>query len=271
MTRNHTTRELAFDDPTLSALVAPAGVHGVYVQNALASGEGDGFVFVHEGVDAGLCWFGPRGNLVIVAGDELASAAVNALADAMARARHPWRIAMGPTAVVNALRDRTAGKPLLLRDQVYYTGTATSATTALVNDDVRSAQRGDRDRLVQATLLLNASDLNIEPARVDRRWLRDTIDQRIAEGATKVLGPIGGFHCKLDIGSIGPGGIVVEGVFTFPECRGRGLAAQLVATCMRSAPGLVCLHVGMHNAPARSAYERAGMVQSGRCRLLLLG
>ena len=137
--------------------------------------------------------------------------------------------------------------------------------------DVRAAQRGDRDRLVQATLLLNASDLNIDPARVDRRWLRDTIDERIADGTTRVLGPVGAPGCKLDIGSDGPGGAVIEGVFTFPEVRGQGLAAALVASCLAAATGVVSLHVGQHNRPARSAYERSGMHEQGRCRLLLLG
>ena len=109
-----------------------------------------------------------------------------------------------------------------------------------------------------------------DQARVDRRWLRDTIDERIAGGLTRALGPVGGLRSKLDFGSDGPGGLVLEGVFTFPEYRGAGLASRLVATCLHRAPATVCLHVGMHNAPARAAYERAGMTLAGRCRLLLL-
>ena len=137
--------------------------------------------------------------------------------------------------------------------------------------DVRHAERADRDRLVQATLLLNASDLHILPAQVDRRWLRDTIDERIAESTTRVIGPVGSVQSKLDLGSQGPGGTVVEGVFTFPDQRGRGLAAGLVATQLVEAPAATCLHVGVHNAPARKAYARAGMSEAGQCHLLLLG
>jgi GNAT superfamily N-acetyltransferase len=144
------------------------------------------------------------------------------------------------------------------------------AVLAHVRDDVRVAQRVDRDRLVQATLALNASDLNVDPARVDRRWLRDTIDERIASATTRGIGPPGGLLCKLDFGSDGPGGCVIEGVFTFPEHRGKGLATGLVATCLHQAGGRMCLHVGKHNRPARAAYEAAGMVESGNCRLLLL-
>ena len=118
---------------------------------------------------------------------------------------------------------------------------------------------------------LNASDLNIAPERVDRRWLYSTIDARTRDGSTQVLGPVGGLWTKLDFGSVGAAGDVLEGVFTFPEQRGRGLAAELVASCMARSDAAVSLHVAEHNAAARRCYERAGMQVAGRCRLLLLG
>jgi GNAT superfamily N-acetyltransferase len=263
-------RELLFDDDGAAALATAAGAHGVYVRNALAAQEGDGFVVARGGRDAGVVWLGPRGNLVVVAdGDRLDELATR-IADEVARRHRPWRIAMGPVAIVDHLRERLPVKPLACRDQVYYVGDRTTAAAAHVRDDVRLPQRADRDRLVQATLALNASDLNVDPARVDRRWLRDTIDERIAAGTTRVIGPVGALRCKLDFGSSGPGGTVIEGVFTFPDARGLGFATGLVATCLAQAEGDVCLHVGAHNKPARAAYEAAGMHAGGSCRLLLL-
>ncbi|MFY9343505.1 MAG: GNAT family N-acetyltransferase, partial [Planctomycetota bacterium] len=153
---------------------------------------------------------------------------------------------------------------------VYYSGSAATAAGERPPAGMRKAERADRDRLVAATLALNQADLNLDPARVDRRWLRDTIDERIANGTTRVLGPLGGPICKLDVGSDGPGGQVVEGVFTFPEHRGQGLAQALLASVLAAARGEVCLHVGKHNVPARRAYERAGMREVGGCRLLLM-
>lgn len=262
------TRTLVPEDPQVHALADAAGVHGVYVRNALELGEGDGFLLLERNAPRGLCWFGPRGNLIVVVHGEVEAVPV---ADAIQRTRLPWRIAMGPAAILDVLRDRTVTRPLLHRDQVYYACRPEGAVRELVRDDVRPAQRADRDRLGQATLLLNQSDLNIDPARVDRRWLRDSIDERIEEGSTRVLGPIGAPECKLDFGSDGPGGLMIEGVFTFPAARGRGLASALVATCIAEAAShRVCLHVGEHNRPARAAYERAGMVEVDRCRLLLL-
>lgn len=263
-------RDLLFDDEPALAIARAAGPHGIYVENALAHGEGDGFVASRDGRDEALVWVGPRGNLVVVATEAAAEALASRIVDEIGRRRRPWRIAMGPFAVVDCLRDRLPRTPLACREQVYYVGDAARAASEHVRDDVRTAQRADRDRLVQATLQLNASDLNVDPARVDRRWLRDTIDERIAAATTRVIGPPGGLRSKLDFGSDGPGGCVIEGVFTFPEERGKGLATGLVATCLRSATARMCLHVGKHNRPARAAYEAAGMVEAGSCRLLLL-
>ncbi len=263
--------ELLHDDERALALAAAAGAHGVYVRNALAEREGEGFLLSIDGrAAAALAWCGPRGNLVVLASAGLDGALADRIAAEVLARKRPWRIAMGPEHVVAALRERLPVVPLVHREQVYYAGTAATAAATARRDEVRRAQRADRDRLMQATLALNASDLNVDPARVDRRWLRDTIDERIAQGTTWVIGPPGGPRCKLDIGSDGPGGAVIEGVFTFPDVRGQGLATALVATCLAAASGSMSLHVGKHNRPARSAYAAAGMVEAGSCRLLLL-
>lgn len=262
--------DLYDDEPAARALATAAGAHGVYVVNALAVGEGEGFVLHAAGAPRALAWCGPRGNLVVVCAPDHEAGLTAALLDGVDRQRLVWRIVMGPTPVVDGLRDRLPTKPLVHRDQLYYRGDRTLAA-APGPVEVRAAVPADRDRLVQATLLLNQSDLNILPARVDRRWLRDTVDERIEHGITWVAGPVGGLSCKLDIGSDGPGGRVIEGVFTFPERRGQGLAAALVADCLRAAPAEVTLHVSAQNRAAQSAYERAGMRPAGRCRLLLSG
>ena len=264
------TRLLRAEDAGARALAQRAGAHGVYVTNALAAGEAQGFVQRRGDEDAVLAWFGARGNLVLIGPDDLSSLELEAVLTEIQLTRRSWRIAMGPRRIVEGLALRATAPPLVLRDQVYYGGSADTAADDRVRDDVRAAVRADRDRLVQATLQLNASDLHIPPAQVDRRWLRDTIDERIRECTTRVIGAPGAVACKLDLGSQGPGGTVLEGVFTFADRRGEGLATGLVATCLRDAADFACLHVGVHNAPARAAYERAGMQEFDRCRLLLL-
>ena len=263
-------RRLGREDGAAAQLAAGAGAHGVYVQNALAAGGADGLVFEVDGAPAAAAWFGVRGNLVIVSGPGIAGYEAEVAAQVV-RSRWSWRIALGDAAVVDSIGEQVGRSALAHRDQVYYVGVPGDVTATLVRDDVREPERGDRARLARATLALNASDLNIAPERVDRRWLYNTIDERTREGSTRVLGPVGELWTKLDFGSEGPAGVVVEGVFTFPEVRGRGLGAELVASYMAGATGKTSLHVAEHNTAARRCYERAGMREAGRCRLLLLG
>ncbi|MFN3240364.1 MAG: GNAT family N-acetyltransferase [Planctomycetota bacterium] len=263
-------RRLRRGDDAAAALAEAAGVHGVYVRNALSEGLSDGFVFAVDGRDCGVAWFGPRGNLVVVS-DQRAHGHERDLAAQVLRARWSWRIVLGDAGLVDALAAVVPRRALAHRDQIYYCGGPDDANPKHVRDDLREPEREDRERLARATLALNASDLNIAPDRVDRRWLYSTIDDRIHDGTTRVLGPVGGLWSKLDFGSQGPGGVVIEGVYTFPERRGRGLGADLVASCMAQSRGAVSLHVAEHNRAARRSYERAGLREAGRCRLLLLG
>ncbi|MFT4513592.1 MAG: GNAT superfamily N-acetyltransferase [Planctomycetota bacterium] len=261
-------RKLGKNDEGGRSLAVAAGLHGVYVQNALAEGLHDGLVFILDGIECGMAWFGPRGNLVLLT-DERLHGLDQQIAEHIRASRWAWRIILGPQDVVDTLATGLARPPLAHRDQIYYVGGSEDAKRALVRDDMRAPVGEDRERLARATLALNASDLNIAPARVDRRWLYRMIDERIEDGSTRVLGPIGGLWSKLDYGTDGPGGAVLEGVFTFPDRRGRGLGAELVATCMAEAIMPLSLHVADHNRSARSAYERAGMREAGSCRLLL--
>jgi GNAT superfamily N-acetyltransferase len=257
----------AHDRAEAMALAKGQGAHGLYVQNALAVAEGEVLALYGRDALLGLCWFGPRGNLIALLRESLDPPQVVA---AVAASALPWRIALGPCELVDALR-RRVGDVLVHRDQVYYVAASSAAPPQFVRDDVRVPTRADREALMQATLLLNEQDLHVEPKRVDRTWLRDNVEHRIAEGSTRVLGAEGSVDCKLDIGSRGPAGVMLEGVFTFPAARGRGLATGLVATCIAAAAvDTVCLHVAADNAPARAVYERAGMRAATTVRLLLL-
>lgn len=262
-------RKLAKNDAIGLTLAGAAGLHGIYVRNALHAGQHDGLVFALDGMECGLAWFGPRGNLVLLT-DERLEGHEQQMAEFINGSRWSWRIALGPAALVDTLAAK-ADTPLLAhRNQIYYVGSAASTPTELVRTDMRRPVRDDREALARATLALNASDLNIPPARVNRRWLNRMIDERINDGSTRVLGPVGDIWTKLDYGTDGPGGAMLEGVFTFPHRRGLHLGAELVATCIADAPAPVSLHVSEYNRSARAAYERAGMREESECRLLLL-
>lgn len=255
-----------------AALARASGLHGVYVANHLAGHDRDGAeLLVLHGRDEplGLCLFGARGNLVILERTPLDGTQV---AHVVRDALWSWRIVLGPRETVRALARLEPQPPLVLRRQIYMSMRPEAAPARLVRSDVRPALDADRDALIAASLELNRTDLNVDPRRVHRSWLRDTVQRRIDDGTTRVIGAPGDLECKLDLGSDGPLGLVVEGVFTRADLRGRGLAASLVATIaarVRGRSPLVCLHVAESNASAHRAYRRAGMSEGDECELML--
>jgi len=248
-----------------------AGAHGVYVGNFLAGGgSGDGGELVgFYGVDGlvGLAFFGARGNLIVVEDRPLDGEAV---ATGLDHCYHPWRIALAPQPVVQALARREVRTPLVQREQLYYGVQPSGVDHDLLRSDVRPAHRRDYSALLAAALDLNETDLLVDRRRVHRPWLRESIRRRMRHGQTLLIDLDGEVACKLDIGSAGVFGTMVEGVYTVPGARGRGLAAGLVATVAHGVEAeLVCLHVAADNQAARRAYERAGMSLRERCWLLL--
>jgi RimJ/RimL family protein N-acetyltransferase len=264
-------------------LCKACGAHGVYVFNDLAREHAPrdrpGLIAFH-GREAllGLAYCGRRGNLVVV---ERAPLDGSRTAAAIAETGWSWRIVLGSAAVVAALAGREGTAPAVHREQLYYGMLPPCAAPAPLGRAgepadlaVRHATRADAAALMEASLELNRVDLAIDPLRVRTGWLKQAVLQRIREGTTFVIGPLGAPLCKLDVGSRGPAGIVLEGVFTQPDARGRGLATRLVAAVSASLGAgcpLVCLHVDAANAPAQRAYAKAGMRRLASCRLLLRG
>lgn len=253
-------------------MVLGAGVHGVYVANDLAVGGLGGEAVLLRGEERllGVLWFGHRGNLILIHGDDVDGAAV---ARAVDRQPWQWRIALGPEATVDALAGVRRRRPLVHRTQLYYSiEPAGAAAPPPAEADIRLATDEDVPDLLEAALALNHDDLGVARDRVDRGWLERNITSRIRERATWVIGDPGAVRCKLDYGSEGQHGLVIEGVYTFPDHRGQGHAAKLVGRCAQTVGRqypVVCLHVAETNTAARRSYEKAGFHQTGACRLLL--
>lgn len=138
---------------------------------------------------------------------------------------------------------------------------------------LRLAHEGDIRWLTQANLQLNEEDLDIAPATVHRRLLRQRIVERIAAKQSWVLEADGRPVCKLELGSRGPAGILLEGVFTRRDARGKGYAKQLVeqvCTHEIAADTVVGLHCNRDNAPAVAAYQAVGFREVADLRLACL-
>ena len=267
------------DVPAALELSLDAGVHGVYVHNVLAShqdlGKGVevlGF-FSADGL-VGLAYFGPRGNLLVLLRAQLDP---HRVARAILDALWHWRIILASAPVVAELVRLGGLEPLVNREQIYYRLTREElqqSTPPAGVSDVRRAEKKDLESLMDAALHLNESDLRVDRWRVDKGWLRRNTKTRIREGTTYVLGPVGNPIAKLDIGSMGPAGAVIEGVYTWRRVRGQGLAGVLIsavaAEVLEDCPQ-VCLHVAASNAAARRAYDKSGMSPHGVCQLMLRG
>lgn len=266
------------DRAEIRALAAQVGAHGVYVGNDLARDanaralSSRGIAFFGRDAVLGFAWFGTRGNLIVLAAPDRRLDA-QAVARAVDGATFEWRIALGPEPVLAALAALGRTPPLLLRRQLYYTADAAAVLARSPDADVRPARPADLDSLVQATLELNRVDLKLDPSLVSRRWVRQSASERVRSETTFVIGPEGSPYAKLDVGSQGAAGVVVEGVFTVPAHRGTGCASRLVhAVChQKLAQGrqVVCLHVAESNLPARRCYEKAGMHAAQTVGLLL--
>ena len=257
--------------PLALDLTRRLSVLGIYVQNHLLAGSSSAEVLALHGAEEmlGLVYCGDRGNLIILTVMDLDPEAV---AQAILDTPWSWRIVLGPAAPVAVLRRLDEASPLVHRAQIYYAVEPDAVPADQVRDDVRLARKQDVKALVEATLDLNEIDLGVQAWRVNRDWVRQNVRQRIREETTLVIGPPGRPLAKLDIGSDGPAGLILEGVYTWPEHRRRGYAAGLVATAVsRVGPEcpIVCLHVAEDNVPGRRAYENAGMREAGGCSLLL--
>ena len=212
--------------PEALAFARGAGVHGVYAANILHAHprlgpEAQFITFRVINVLIGLAYFGPRGNLLVL---EAGPGAVDpeAAAAAILAIRNPWRIALAPEPIVAELLLQGRIKTLVNREQVYYEVVAATLAPLVLCEggSVRRAEKKDLEPLMQAALQLNQSDLLVDPWRVDRDWLKKSTKARIRKRATYVIGAVGAPRTKLDLGSVGPAGVVIEGVYTWPEFRG---------------------------------------------------
>lgn len=276
--RTHRTRPLETGDlAALHALLRTSRGEATYVGNDLAReplrrrlGRQALGVFGPRGLSA-VCWFGGRSNLLIaVAPGAVVDSAQ--LAEALQAHGEYWRIALGPPPILAALAAAAPARTRILRTQIFCEAER-EREVATVARSMRGAVRADLAWLVTAAVELNRTDLGLRPEEVSERWVRDAARARLSAGMTFVVGPRGAPLAKLDLGSAGPAGVVIEGVYTDPHARGQGVGAGLVAAvCQRELRGgapHVTLHVDRDNAAARACYARAGMREVAESGLLL--
>jgi hypothetical protein len=255
----HVTRLEAAHAGQLVALIDREPVTNVYLRSELRLGfdAGDWWgAFEDDELTAVVLGW----SLVVPYIPDLEAAAP--LAQALITGAQP-RMVVGPRASVMALhnafrparpaRELRDPQPLMVLDRGDLRGTP--------SEDVRLSTRGDLDALIVAAARMHREEMGIDPLAVDapawRMRMLSLIERRwswIWMREHEVL-------FKAELSAWTPEVVQIQGVYTAPKYRGRGIArAGLAAICahvFREVPRC-SLYVNQYNVIAQRVYDRLG-------------
>ena len=185
------------------------------------------------------------------------------------------RLFVGPEDHAPAVRRglfRDGFRARLDRRQRYYVMAPTDRAS-LEEVPLRPASHDDLDTVVRAHADMIREDLEIPTANLDLSRLRELAKRRVDEEKIWVVTEGKHLVFKTEEISRSREGVLVGGVYTHPDHRGRGLASRGMATwatrLFTQDVRLLALHVNDGNVPAYRAYERAGFRRYTSLRLIL--
>jgi ribosomal protein S18 acetylase RimI-like enzyme len=187
----------------------------------------------------------------------------------------PPRLFVGPAEHARAVREAFAhhgALPFLDREQLYYVLTP-DALAVREPIALRPARDADTECVTLAQAAMTEEDLLVSRSHIDLDRLRDISARRIVAGKVWVLMDGATLLFKAEESARTEDGLLIGGVFTDPQHRGRGLATRGIAAWARHLFGeglsLVALHVNRDNLPAVRAYEKVGFRRHSTLRLML--
>jgi ribosomal protein S18 acetylase RimI-like enzyme len=189
------------------------------------------------------------------------------LADAT-RAHTPPHLMVGPRAAVLALhacnerrhpaREVRDSQPVMVVDS--------RRLRVLPPAPLRRSSRRDVDALADAAGIMHREEMSGDSAPPDRSAWRARMAQLVDRGWSWAWIEAGEVVFKAELSAWTPDVVQVQGVFTAPSRRGRGVGtAGMVALCsllLQSVP-LVSLYVNAYNETALRMYRRVGFEQQG--------
>jgi hypothetical protein len=141
-----------------------------------------------------------------------------------------------------------------------------------ITQQLRPAQLEDLPAVVEASALMQLDDLGIDPRTVDAAGHERRCHERILAGRTFVLYEGPQLLFKADIGARSRYGAQLEGVYTTPEARKKGVATkgmgQLCRSLLAGLPRLT-LHADAANEAALGLYRKLGFTSQRELRLLI--
>jgi predicted GNAT family acetyltransferase len=251
-------------DPLASAYVT-ARVLDSGLESPYLGGEMWGWY--RDGRLASLCYSGS--NLVPVQAD---ATALRAFARHALRAERHCSAIVGPAgqaALLWSYLEPYWGPPRELRPRQPLMATDALPTGITPDPLVRPLRKDEMDLALPAAVAMFTEEVGFSPLDAEDGGL--IYQARVAEtlGSGRCFARVehGRVVFKAEIGAVTPHTCQLQGVWTAPELRGRGLATAGLAAVLRYALAggapVVSLYVNDFNAPALALYRRLGFTETG--------
>jgi hypothetical protein len=176
------------------------------------------------------------------------------------------RLIIGPAPAVRALTASLAPRrrPAEVRDPqpvMVLAGAPQGASGA----PIRRGTREDLDRLTVASAAMHREEMGVDPLAFDPLGWRQRMATLIDRGWSYLLMEEDQIAFKVELSAWTPEAVQLQGVWTDPRYRRRGIAtAAMAAVCdalLREAP-ICSLYVNSYNEPALRLYRRLGFRQA---------
>jgi len=182
------------------------------------------------------------------------------------RRQQPPRLIIGPAPAVRALTASLAPRrPTEVRDpQPVLVLVAPVVGVPVVA--IRRGRREDLDKLTIASAAMHLEEMGIDPLTFDPAGWRQRMATLIDRGWSYLLMEGGEIAFKVELSAWTPEAVQLQGVWTDPRYRRRGLAtAAMAAVCAELLVDVpICsLYVNAYNEPALRLYRRLGFRQVG--------
>lgn len=205
----------------------------------------------------GLVYVSSTGIVIPVAGER----ALDDVAE-MARANpNAVRVLVGERSVVVSLwrRLETLGmEARISRDQLGYAVDRARFRSTSRELELTTATNAQLDELVEASAAMAREEANDDPQARNPELFRSRIAERVARGRDFIYRPNGELLFKTNVAALSPIGGQIEGIYTSPKHRRRGIGASgtaaVTAWVLERAERAVLL-VNEDNAAARALYE----------------
>ncbi|HEX3604526.1 MAG TPA: GNAT family N-acetyltransferase [Candidatus Dormibacteraeota bacterium] len=190
--------------------------------------------------------------------------------------RHsPPRMMVGPREQVHALHRgrRLAPEPREVRDPQPLMAVGRGRVAAAGSPEVRRAELADLDLLVVAAAAMHREEMGIDPLAIDPAGWRARMAVLIDRGWSWVWMEGDRVLFKAELSAWTAEVVQVQGVYTAPAERGRGVATRgLAAVCeaLHTEVPTCSLYVNHFNLPALRVYTRLGFESVGEFATLIL-